>query len=207
MLDKAVAEQRFLDAAKLRDDLAALTPPPSHSSWRPDPAYMQDGGSASSSQQVSREGADAAVTRAADAPTSSDCCTNGIHIRMESYHMPEHDSRTPGHAMMRFTFGYRVRITNMSDATVQLIARHWVIENATGPESEVRGTGVVGRQPVLEPGESFEYTSACPLTCKVQPGVRVVGNMRGEYTFVQGDTGMDQFTAEVGRLYFVLPDI
>jgi ApaG protein len=77
-----------------------------------------------------------------------------------------------------------------------------------GPESEVRGTGVVGRQPVLMPNESFEYTSACPLTCDLQQGcvpAQVIGSMRGEYQFVKGDTGGEAFEVEIPRFYFVLP--
>jgi ApaG protein len=208
-LDEAVAEQRFLDAAKLRDELALLTPPPSLAANGVSAAASgaRTGRSASAARPAAgTRGGSTAATNAADAPTATACCTDGVSVSVNSFHMPEHDSRTPGEAMIRYTFGYRVRITNTTNSTVQLIARHWVIENASGPESEVRGSGVVGRQPVLEPGESFEYTSACPLTCKMHPGKRIVGNMRGEYTFVRGDTGSDQFAVQVSRFYFVLPE-
>jgi ApaG protein len=217
LLDQAVAEQRFLDAAALRDELAELTPPPSlvgpsveSSSSLPKSSMSMPGPAAASAVAANTSAArltdSSSGASAATSPSSTVCTTDGIVVAVGSFHMPEHDSRTPGEAMIRYTFGYRVRITNTTKSTVQLIARHWVIENASGPESEVRGSGVVGRQPVLEPGASFEYTSACPLTCKMHPGKRVVGNMRGEYTLVRGETGMEQFTVQVGRFYFVLPE-
>lgn len=198
-LTRAVEEQRFLDAAALRDDLARLTPPPREGILHED-ALTTQGAESRNSAHRHRFPADAT-----DAPICSEVVTNGIRVEVVSFHMPQHDGHADGNSLMRYTFGYRVTITNNSNMTVQLISRHWIIENETGPESEVRGSGVVGRQPVLEPGESFEYTSACPLTCKRNPANNVIGNMRGEYQFVKGDTGMETFTAKVGRFYFVLP--
>jgi len=64
----------------------------------------------------------------------------------------------------RFLWAYTIRIENSGARTVQLLDRHWIITDARGQVEEVRGPGVVGKQPVLEPGESFEYTSGCPLT-------------------------------------------
>lgn len=64
----------------------------------------------------------------------------------------------------RFLWAYTIRIENSGAVTVQLLNRHWVITDARGQVEEVRGPGVVGKQPVLEPGEHFEYTSGCPLT-------------------------------------------
>src|SRR5437899_13100187 len=60
-------------------------------------------------------------------------------------------------------FHYTVRITNERDETVQLLSRHWIIADETGHTEEVKGPGVVGEQPVLAPGESFQYTSGCQL--------------------------------------------
>jgi ApaG protein len=71
-------------------------------------------------------------------------------------------------------FSYTVVISNQSDLTVQLLSRHWVITHGTGKQEEVRGAGVVGEQPVLEPGESFEYTSYCQLETSM-------GAMQGSY--------------------------
>ena len=72
-----------------------------------------------------------------------------------------------------------MRISNEGDETVQLLTRHWIISDASGQTEEVRGEGVVGEQPVLRPGESFQYTSGCPL--KTSTGV-----MRGTYQMVTG---------------------
>lgn len=74
-------------------------------------------------------------------------------------------------------FVYTVRITNEGADTVQLLTRHWIITDATGHVEEVRGPGVIGKQPVLRAGQSFEYTSGCPLPT-------AFGSMRGSYQMV-----------------------
>ncbi|MCB1979527.1 MAG: Co2+/Mg2+ efflux protein ApaG [Burkholderiaceae bacterium] len=76
-----------------------------------------------------------------------------------------------------FTFSYTITIANRGDAPAQLIARHWHIEDERGPQDEVRGLGVVGQQPLLRPGERFEYTSGCRLRSDT-------GSMQGSYRFV-----------------------
>ena len=81
-----------------------------------------------------------------------------------------------------------MRISNEGDETVQLLTRYWIISDATGHTEEVKGSGVVGEQPVLRPGESFQYTSGCPL--KTATGV-----MRGTYQMVTEDG--DHFDAEI----------
>ena len=85
-------------------------------------------------------------------------------------------------------FLYTVTITNEGEETVQLVNRHWVIMNANGHVEEVRGPGVVGNQPTLKTGESFEYTSGCPLKTPF-------GSMHGEYEMVTEDG--DMFLAEI----------
>src|SRR5262249_7984667 len=77
-------------------------------------------------------------------------------------------------------FHYTVRISNEGEETVQLLTRYWIITDATGRTEEVTGPGVVGEQPILRPGESFQYTSGCPL--KTSSGV-----MRGTYQVVTED--------------------
>ncbi len=79
-----------------------------------------------------------------------------------------------------FVFAYTVTIRNTGEHTAQLMSRHWIITDANNQVEEVRGDGVVGEQPVLKPGESFEYTSGCPLTTPV-------GSMRGTYQCVADD--------------------
>ena len=88
----------------------------------------------------------------------------------------------------RFFFAYTVEITNMGLERIQLRARYWKIIDGNGKVQEVRGTGVVGKQPVLGPGETFNYTSGCPLTTPD-------GTMEGSYTMVTG--GGESFQAEI----------
>lgn len=79
-----------------------------------------------------------------------------------------------------YAFAYTITITNTGDVTAQLIARHWVIENAQGETEEVKGLGVVGNQPLLRPGESFQYTSGTRLRTRS-------GSMRGSFFCVAED--------------------
>lgn len=100
----------------------------------------------------------------------SDTTTRGVRVQVESFYDPDRSS--PGES--EYFFAYTVRISNVGPDTVQLVHRHWVITNANGGVEEVRGPGVVGEQPVLRPGQAFEYTSFCPLPT-------AVGTMHGEY--------------------------
>jgi len=83
-------------------------------------------------------------------------------------------------AQQQYVFAYTIRITNTGTEPAQLISRHWIITDGDQQQQEVRGLGVVGQQPLLRPGESFEYTSGCPLTTPV-------GTMRGTYHCVTED--------------------
>lgn len=80
----------------------------------------------------------------------------------------------------RFLFAYTVRITNNGKQTIQVVSRQWVITDAEQRVQEVGGLGVVGKQPLIAPGETFEYTSGCPLPT-------AVGTMRGTYHCVAED--------------------
>ncbi len=80
----------------------------------------------------------------------------------------------------RYLFAYTVTIRNTGDVTAQLLSRHWIITDAEGQVEEVRGPGVVGEQPVLRPGEAFQYTSGCPLATPV-------GSMHGSYQCIAED--------------------
>ena len=81
-----------------------------------------------------------------------------------------------------FVWAYHVTIENLGSETVQLLTRHWQITDARGGRHEVRGPGVIGEQPVLEPGDSFEYTSGTPLTTPsgIMSGSYHMENERGE---------------------------
>lgn len=92
-------------------------------------------------------------------------------------------------------FSYTVEITNEGPETVQLVSRHWIITDANSEIEEVRGQGVVGQQPVLEPGDSFEYTSQCRLKTST-------GTMHGTYQMLTGDA--EQFDVEIAP--FVLSE-
>jgi ApaG protein len=110
----------------------------------------------------------------------SEAVTRNIRVRVEAEFAPGR-SNPP---QKQWFFFYKVRLTNEGRDTVQLVSRHWIITDAMGVVREVRGQGVVGKQPVLEPGESFEYTSGCDLATPF-------GSMRGTYQMVT--TGAEQF--------------
>ena len=111
-------------------------------------------------------------------------CTRSIQISVEPFYVDEQSSPEQG----RFVFGYRVQIDNRSAETVQLVSRHWRITDSLGRTMEGRGPGVVGKQPVLKPGERFEYTSGTPLTTSS-------GIMVGSYQMVT--TGGEQFDVTI----------
>lgn len=98
----------------------------------------------------------------------------------------------------RFVFAYTITISNTGTVPAQLISRHWVITDAEQGIQEVRGLGVVGHQPLLAPGQSFEYTSGCALTTPV-------GTMRGSYQMVAEDG--TQFEAEVPEFTLIMPRV
>jgi len=118
--------------------------------------------------------------------STSEAITNGVCVEVEARYSPEHSSPEQS----EWFFLYTIRISNEADQTIQLLRRHWIITDATGRQQEVRGDGVVGQQPVLEPGETFEYTSGCPLTTPF-------GSMEGSYGFVAED--QTSFAVRVAR--------
>jgi ApaG protein len=114
----------------------------------------------------------------------SEAVTSGIRVEVLSRHSPE-NSRPQ---LDQWVFEYTVRITNQSEETVQLVSRHWIITDALEHVHEVKGLGVIGEQPVLAPGESFKYSSWCPLKTPT-------GAMRGTYQMVR--TNGDPFEIEI----------
>jgi ApaG protein len=85
--------------------------------------------------------------------------TNGIRIDVEPIYLEDESEPVDS----RYFWAYSIDISNERDDPVQLLSRHWVITDGTGMREEVRGPGVIGKQPVIEPGQSFSYTSGCPL--------------------------------------------
>lgn len=117
--------------------------------------------------------------------------THSIKISVQSqyqelYSRPE---------LRQFYFSYHIRIENTGDYTVQLMRRHWFIFDAAGTGSEVEGEGVVGRQPVLKPGEVYEYESACNLNAEI-------GSMHGTYLFVREADGKS-FEVQIPRFELI----
>ncbi len=90
----------------------------------------------------------------------SEAVTRGVRVRVQ----PEFDSENSLPDQGRWFFRYTVTIENEGDETVQLLTRHWIITDGEGKTEQVRGPGVVGHQPTLNPGQAFSYTSGCPLT-------------------------------------------
>jgi ApaG protein len=114
----------------------------------------------------------------------SDAVTNGVRVEVLSRHSPENSRPNQD----EWVFQYTVRITNQGSETVQLLSRHWIITDAVEHTEEVQGPGVIGEQPVLGPGESFKYSSWCPLKTPT-------GTMRGTYQMVRSDGS--QFDVEI----------
>ncbi len=115
---------------------------------------------------------------------TSEALTRGVRVTVESEYAPER-SQPPKN---QWFFLYTITIVNEGAETVQLLTRHWVITDGTGHVEEVRGPGVVGKQPTLRPGESFEYTSGCNLSTPF-------GVMEGTYQMVT--EGGEQFDARI----------
>lgn len=122
----------------------------------------------------------------------SDTTTRGIRVQVEATYLPEHSS--PEESL--YFFSYRIRISNLGDETVQLISRRWRITDAFGRVEVVEGPGVVGQQPVLRSGESFEYQSFCPLATPL-------GTMEGEY-MMQAGAGT-RFEAAIAAFHLLAP--
>ena len=96
----------------------------------------------------------------------------------------------------RYVFAYTMTIRNSGTVTAQLVSRHWIITDGDGHVEEVQGPGVVGEQPVLEPGESFEYSSFCPLPTSI-------GSMHGTYQMVTSAGG--RFDAVIAPFSLAVP--
>lgn len=124
----------------------------------------------------------------------SDTTTQGIRVQVESFYVPE---RSEPEASF-FFFAYTVTISNTGGETAQLISREWVITDSDGNEEKVVGPGVVGEQPVLASGESFEYTSYCPLRTSV-------GSMHGHY--VMRTARGEAFQARIDPFTLAVPGV
>jgi ApaG protein len=115
---------------------------------------------------------------------TSEATTRGVQVSVVSEFSAERSRPTDG----QWFFFYTITIENTGSETVQLLSRHWIITDASGRVEEVRGPGVVGKQPVLAPGQSFTYTSGCPLPT-------AFGTMEGTYQMIT--EGGERFDARI----------
>jgi ApaG protein len=122
----------------------------------------------------------------------SNAITRGIRITVKTQYLKDRSSP----ATRQYVFAYTIHISNEGTETAQLKSRHWIITDGEDKVQEVRGEGVVGAQPVLRPGEHFEYTSGCVL-----PTAR--GSMRGTYQMVT-ESG-ERFDAEIAPFLLAMP--
>lgn len=123
----------------------------------------------------------------------SEAVTRAIRVLVDPSFVPEQSDPVE----RKYLFNYRIRIVNEGERAVQLIGRHWVIVDAHGRSEEVTGEGVVGRQPALQPGQTFTYESFCPLMTHW-------GTMEGTYQFRDLASG-ELFNVEVKRFHLVMP--
>jgi ApaG protein len=122
----------------------------------------------------------------------SDAVTNNIRVEVLSRYSPENSRSLEG----AWVFEYTVRITNLGSETVQLLSRHWIITDALERSEEVKGPGVVGQQPLLAPGQSFKYSSWCPLKT-------ATGTMQGSSRMAAPDGS--QFDVEIAPFALKAP--
>ena len=120
--------------------------------------------------------------------------TNGITVRVAVSYLPEQSE--PGKS--RWFWAYHIRIENGGAKPVQLVSREWTISDARGASHVVQGDGVVGEQPLIEPGGSFDYVSGCPLTTPT-------GSMEGHYNMVAADGS--RFAIEIPHFPLVAPTV
>ena len=120
--------------------------------------------------------------------------TRGITVRVSVSYLPEQSEPARG----RWFWAYHVRIENDGAEAVQLLTRHWIITDGRGARHTVEGEGVVGEQPLIEPGQAFDYVSGCPLATPT-------GAMQGSYT-VTSATG-ERFDVAIPRFALTAPAV
>ena len=119
--------------------------------------------------------------------------TDGVKISVETIYQPEYSNPANEH----FMFAYRVNIENLTENSVQLLNRHWNIFDSNGTKREVEGEGVVGQQPVIEPGDTHEYVSGCNLKTDI-------GSMKGSYEMERIVDGL-RFRVNIPEFYLIAP--
>jgi ApaG protein len=122
----------------------------------------------------------------------ADATKYAIDVQVKTHYLADQSDPDDG----RYVFSYTISITNTGSVAAQLISRHWIITDGEGVVQEVRGLGVVGHQPLLQPGQSFEYTSGCALAT-------AVGTMKGSYQMTAEDG--TQFEAPIAEFLLTMP--
>jgi ApaG protein len=117
-----------------------------------------------------------------------------IAVSAATQYLPEQSDEATG----RYVFAYTITLRNTGSLAAQLISRHWIITDSQGLVQEVRGLGVVGAQPLLQPGESFEYTSGASIAS-------AVGTMRGSYQMLAEDGA--RFEAPIAEFTLSVPRV
>lgn len=179
-LERAVDLEDYAAAAALRDELRELDAANPAERLRAELKDAVEAEDYALASRLKRE-LDDTVARPS-LPCGSDATTLGVQVKVTSAAIEE---ARPG----EYLFAYKVKVTNHRGSPVQLLSRHWVVEDALGNTREVRGPGVVGEKPVIGAGESFTYTSS--VTCDSAHGV-----MRGRYKFTSTHVGEAEAVAE-----------
>ena len=119
--------------------------------------------------------------------------TAGVRVSVETVYQPEYSNPENQHYM----FAYKITIENLGDYSIQVMRRHWYIFDSNGSRREVQGDGVVGQQPVIEPGEQHEYVSGCNLKSDM-------GTMEGNYVVLREMDG-SVFEVKIPRFMLIAP--
>ena len=120
--------------------------------------------------------------------------TDGVTVRVSVSYLPEQSEPRRG----RWFWAYHVRVENAGEAAVQLLTRHWIITDGRGARHTVEGEGVIGEQPLILPGGSFDYVSGCPLATPS-------GAMQGSYRMVDADGR--GFEVAIPRFTLIAPTV
>lgn len=120
--------------------------------------------------------------------------TRGITVRVSVSYLPEQSEPTRG----RWFWAYHIRLENDGDQAVQLLTRHWIITDGRGARHSVEGEGVVGEQPLIAPGASYDYVSGCPLATPS-------GSMQGSYRMIGEDGSL--FDVAIPKFTLIAPAV
>jgi ApaG protein len=120
--------------------------------------------------------------------------TRGVTVRVSVSYLPEQSEPTRG----RWFWAYHIRLENDGDQAVQLLTRHWIITDGRGARHSVEGEGVVGEQPLIAPGASYDYVSGCPLATPS-------GSMQGSYRMIGEDGSL--FDVAIPKFTLIAPAV